>query len=189
MNPDDLFNDLKTIKAQLAQLSNRPAPATAEQLEKVAARPVTVDAKALAGHVVPYLKQGLPNTESIKQAGDDAAKQIQASTSAGAELIGRAAQGVPRVIRVTGDVYGFTNWIAASVYGLILLAVVAGAWFVCEHYQEQAQEMVIYKQEQEAERERDYYYGQIQDYKRNNPNYAKLFPAYDGKGFWRQFSK
>ena len=187
MNPDDLFNDLKTIKAQLAQLSNRPVPATAEQLEKVAARPVTVDAKAFAGHVLPYLKQGLPNTEGIRQASDDAAKQIKESTSAGAELIGRAAQGVPREIRVRGDVYGFTNWIAASVYGLILVAVVTGAWLVCDHYQEQAQETVIYQQAQEIIRQRNYYYGQIQDYKHNNPNYAKLFPAYDDKGFWDQF--
>lgn len=187
MNPDDLFNDLKTIKAQLAQLSQRPAPVTAEQLEKVAARPITVDAKALAGQVLPHLKQGLPNTESIKQAGDDAVKQIQASTSAGAELIGRATQGVPRVIRVTGDVYGFTNWVAASVYGLILVAVVAGAWLVCAHYREQAQETVIYQQAQEIIRQRNYYNGQIQDYKRTYPKYAKLFPAYDDKGFWDQF--
>ena len=30
---------------------------------------------------------------------------------------------------------------------------------------------------------------QIQDYKRNNSKYARLFPAYDDKGFWDQFNK
>ena len=71
----------------------------------------------------------------------------------------------------------------------VLLLVVFGAWLLCDYYREQAQETVIYKQAQEVSRERNYYYSQIQDYKRNNSKYARLFPAYNDKGFWDQFNK
>ena len=86
-------------------------------------------------------------------------------------------------------IYGFTTFYTAIAYGLVLIGVVFGAWLLCDHYREQAQATVIYKQAQEAIRERDYYYNQIQNYKRNNSTYARLFPAYDDKGFWDQFNK
>lgn len=96
---------------------------------------------------------------------------------------------MPRQVRVTGDIYGFTTFYAALAYGLVLLLIVFGAWLLCDQYREQAQETVIYKQAQEVVRERDYYYNQIQDYKRNNSTYARLFPAYDDKGFWDHYNK
>ena len=68
MNPQDLFNDIKAMKAQLDELSKRPAPATAEQLEQVTDRPITLDAKSFAQHVLPDLKKGLPDTVAIEQA-------------------------------------------------------------------------------------------------------------------------
>lgn len=189
MNPQDLFNDIKAIKAQLDELGKRPAPATAEQLKQVNDRPITLDAKGFAQHVLPDLKKGLPDTVAIENAADEAVNRIGQTADKAAKIIHEAAQGVPRQVRVTGDIYGFTTFYAALAYGLILLLVVLGAWFLCDHYREQAQETVIYKQAQEVVRERDYYYNQIQEYKRNNAKYARLFPAYDDKGFWNQYDK
>ena len=189
MNPQDLFNDIKAIKAQLDELSKRPAPATAEQLKQVNNRPITLDAKGFAQHVLPDLKKGLPDTAAIEKAADEAATRITQTADQAYKTIHQAAQSVPRQVRVTGDVYGFTTWYAALAYGLVLLVVVFSAWLLCDHYREQAQATVIYKQAKEVVRERDYYYNQIQDYKRNNSRYARLFPAYDNKGFWNDFNK
>lgn len=76
MNPQDLFNDIKAIKAQLDELNKRPAPATAEQLKQVNSRAITLDAKGFAEHVLPDLKKGLPNTVAIEKAADEAATRI-----------------------------------------------------------------------------------------------------------------
>jgi len=127
----------------------------------------------------PDLKKGLPDTIAIEKA----ANRITQTADKAAKTINQAAQGAPRQIRVTGDIYGFTTFYAALAYGLVFLVVVFGAWLLYNHYREQAQETVIYKQAQEVIRERDYYYSQIQDYKRNNSKYARLFPACDDKGF------
>lgn len=189
MNPQDLFNDIKAIKAQLDKLGERPAPATAKELEQINDRPITLDPKAFAQYVLPDLKKGLPNTAAIEAAADQAANRIAQTANEAVQNFEKTAQRIPRHVRVTGDIYGFTTWNAALVYGLVLLLVVFGAWLLCDHYREQAQETVIYKQAQEVVRERDYYYNQIQDYKRNNSKYARLFPAYDDKGFWEQFDK
>lgn len=189
MNPQDLFNDIKAMKAQLDELSKRPAPATAEQLVQVTDRPITLDAKSFAQHVLPDLKKGLPDTAAIEQAADKAASRIAQTADQAVQNLEKTAQRIPRHVRVTGDIYGFTTWNAALIYGLVLLLVVFGAWLLCDYYREQAQETVIYKQAQEVIRERDYYYNQIQDYKRNNSKYARLFPAYDDKGFWDQYNK
>lgn len=147
MNPQDLFNDIKAIKAQLDELSKRPASAPAEQSEQVTDRPITLDAKSFAQHVLPDLKRGLPDTTAIEQAADQAVQNFEKTT-----------QRIPRHVRVTGDIYGFTTFYAAFAYGLVLSTVVFGAWLLCDHYREQAQETVIYKQAQEVIRERDYYY-------------------------------
>ena len=189
MNPQDLFNDIKAIKAQLDELSQRPTPATAEQLEKVTDRPITLDAKSFAEHVLPDLKKGLPDTVAIEQAADKAASKLTQTADQAFQRFEQTTQRIPRHVRVTGDIYGFTTFYAAIAYGLVLLAVVFGAWLLCDHYREQAQATVTYKQAQEVIRERDYYYNQIQDYKRKNSTYARLFPAYDDKGFWDQFNK
>lgn len=173
MNPQDLFNDIKAIRAQLDELSKRPAPATAEQLKQVNDRPITLDAKVMADYVLPSFKQATKEaTERMGQTVEQASKTFE-----------KATQDIPRKVRVTGDIYGFTTFYAALAYGLVLLLVVFGAWLLCDHYREQAQETVIYKQAQEVIRERDYYYNQIQDYKRNNSRYARLFPAYDDNGY------
>lgn len=189
MNPQDLFNDIKLIKAQLDELSQRPAPATAEQLEQVSKRPITLDAKSFAQHVLYDLRKGLPDTVAIEQAADKAASQIAQTADQAVQHLEKTAQRIPRHVRVTGDIYGFTTWYAALVYGVILTLVVFCAWLVCDQYREQAQETVIYKQAQEVIRERDFYYGQIQNYKRNNSKYARLFPDYDDNEFWSQFKK
>lgn len=179
MNPQDLFNDIKAIKAQLDELSKRPAPATAEQLKQINDRPITLDAKAMADYVIP----------GFKQATEEATKRMGQTVEQASKTFAKATQDIPRQVRVTGDIYGFTTFYATLTYRLVLLAVVIGAWILCDHYREQAEETVIYKQAQEVIRERDHYYDQIQDYKRRNPKYARLFPAYDNKGFWEQFNK
>ena len=58
MNPQDLFNDIKAIKAQLDELSKRPAPATAEQLKQVNNRPITLDAKRFRPACTTRSKKG-----------------------------------------------------------------------------------------------------------------------------------
>ena len=179
MNPQDLFNDIKAIKIQLDELSKRPAPATAEQLKQINNRAITLDAKGFAEHVLPDLKEGLPDTVAIEKAADEAANRITQTADKAAKTINQAAQSVPRQVRVTGDIYGFTTFYAALAYGVVLLLLFFGAWLLCDHYREQAQETVIYKQAQEIIRERDHYYNQIQKYKSDNPRYARLFPNYN----------
>lgn len=86
---------------------------------------------------------------------------------------------------MTGDVYGFTSWKAALIYGIVLL--VAVAWYTCQYYQQQVEDKVIYQQAVEVVRESDYYYQQIQAYKQKYPKYQGLFREYDDEGFWKKF--
>jgi hypothetical protein len=91
MNPQDLFNDIKAIKAQLDELGKRPAPATAEQLTQVTERPITLDAKSFAQYVLPHLKQGLPDTIAIEKAANEAAHRIAQTADQAAQTIYQAA--------------------------------------------------------------------------------------------------
>lgn len=113
MNPQDLFNDIKAMKAQLDELSKRPAPATAEQLAEVTDRPITLDAKSFAQHVLPDLKKGLPDTVAIEQAADKAASKLTQTADQAFQRFEQTAQRIPRHVRVTGDIYGFTTFYAA----------------------------------------------------------------------------
>lgn len=127
MNSQDLFNDIKANKAHLEELSKRPAPATAEQLKQVNNRAITLAAESFAQYVLPDLKKGLPDTSAIEKAATGAANEIKQTADQMAKTIQQAVQGVPRQVRVTGDVYGFTTFYAALTYGLVLLLVVFGA--------------------------------------------------------------
>lgn len=183
MNPQDLFNDIKAIKADLAEISQRPAPVTAAQVRELvrelASRPVQLNAQEFARHVLPQLQQGMPDVGALGEATQTATQQINQAASEAARTIRQSVQGIPTKIRVRGDIYGFTSFYAALVYGLTLVVVVFGAWLVCNYYREQAQATVIYQQAQGVVRERNYYYGQIEDYKRNNRRYGRLFPPYE----------
>lgn len=179
MNPQELVNDIKEIKATITDLKKRKEPATAEQLKAINDRPITLDPKSFAGYVKEDLKSVLPDTESIKILLDDFLERFRTEVEGGIERIDVSVRHVPRKILVTGDIYGFTNSKAALIYGAILVATFFGSWLICTHYQDQAKESVIYQQAQKVVQERNYYYNQIQIYKRNNPSYGRLFPEYE----------
>ncbi len=128
MNPQDLFNDIKAMKAQLDALSQRPAPATAKELEQLNNRPITLNPKEFAQYVLADLKKGLPDTVAIEQAADKAATKLTQTADQAFQRFEQTAQRIPRHVRVTGDIYGFTTFYAALAYGLVLLLVVFGAW-------------------------------------------------------------
>lgn len=187
MNPAQLLEDVNEIKQRLASLEARSEPATLKEVQALASRPIELSPGEIAGLLLPEIKRGIPTTAAFVQAADDVEKQLKASTSKVAERVEQAAASVPKEIKVTGDVYGFTNWKAALIYGIVLLATVAVAWYTCNYYREQAQETVIFEQAKEVAKERDYYYRQIQAYKQKYPKYGDLFTPYDDKGFWKKF--
>jgi hypothetical protein len=189
MNPQELVNDIKEIKATIVDLKKRKEPATEEQLKAINDRPIILDPKSFAGYVKEDLKAVLPDTDAVKKVLDDFAIQLREEVKESIEQINGSVNRIPRKIPVTGGVYGFTTLKAAGVYGAILVATFFGSWLICTHYRDQARETVIYEQAQEVARERNYYYNQIENYKRNNSTYARLFPPYDDKGFWNQFNK
>jgi len=171
MNANQLVEDIEAIRASISRLEKRKEPASLEEVKALANRPIELNAREVVRLLLPEL---LPGTEGLEKV---------------AQRIERAADSVPRQIKVTGDVYGFTNWKAALVYGILLLLTVAVAWYMCQYYREQAQEKVIYQQAMEVVKERDYYYQQIQAYKQKYPKYQELFPEYNDQGFWKKFKE
>jgi len=178
MNPQELVNDVKEIKRILTELEKRKEPATAEQLKAIINRPITLDPKAFANHVQEDLKDALPSTEAIKTLLTNFIEQMRIETNGHVKKINQSIEHIPRKIPVTGDIYGFTNFKAAFIYGSILSVTFLCSWFICDYYRNQAQESTIYKQSQEISLERDFYHTQIEQYKNSNPSYSYLFPPY-----------
>lgn len=178
MNPQELVNDVKDIKTTLDKIEKRGVPATAKQLEAINSRPIELDSKSFANYVKDDLKDVLPNSEAVKNLFADFIEQMREETNDCVKRINKSVEHIPRKVSVTGDIYGFTTTKAALIYGAILVTTFFGSWSICTYYRDQAQETVIYQQAQEIARERNYYYSQIQNYKRNNFKYAKLFPEY-----------
>lgn len=179
MNPQELVNDIKEIKAEIIDLKKRKEPATAEQLKAIINRPITLDPVAFASHVKEDLKTVLPDTEIIKKLLDGFVEQFRTEIEGSITQIDSSVNRIPRKIAVTGDIYGFTTLKAALLYNAILVITFFSSWMICNHYRDQAQETEIYKQAQEVVKERDYYYSLIKDYKSKNPTYSKLFPEYN----------
>lgn len=179
MNPQELLNDIKEIRTMLDKIEKRGIPATAKQLEAINNRPIELDSKSFANYVKNDLKGVLPDTEAVKKLLDDFVEQFRAEVTKSVKQINGSVSHIPHKIAITGDVYGFTTSKAALVYGAVLIATFFSSWLICTYYRDQAQEKVIYQQAQEVVRERDYYYSQIQNYKRNNPTYSHLFPEYN----------
>lgn len=172
MNANQLVEDIEAIRASIARLEKKKEPAGLEEVKALANRPIELNAREVARLLLPELQKSLPSTDGLEKA---------------AQRVEQAATSVPRQVKVTGDVYGFTNWKAALVYGIVLLLTVVVAWYTCQYYREQATEKVIYQQAMEVVKERDYYYQQIQDYKQKYPKYHELFPEYNDQGFWKKF--
>lgn len=172
MNANQLFEDIEAIRASIARLEHRKEAASLEEVKALGNRPLEVNAREVAQLLLPELQKRLPTTDQF----NEAAQRVE-------QAVGR----VPRTVSVTGDVYGFTSWKAALIYGMVLLLTVAVAWYTCSYYREQATATVIFEQAKEVAKERDYYYHQIQTYKKQYPKYANLFPSYDDKGFWKKF--
>ncbi len=182
MNANQLVEDIEAIRASISRLEKRKEPASLEEVKVLGNRPIELNAREVARLLLPELQKNLLGTSipGISIPGMDGLEKV-------AQRIERAADSVPRQVKVTGDVYGFTSWKAALVYGIVLLVTVAVAWYTCQYYQQQAQEKVIYQQAMEVVKERNYYYQQIQDYKQKYPKYQGLFPEYDDQGGWKKY--
>lgn len=178
MNPQELVNDIKDIKNMLDKIEKRGLPATAKQLEAINNRPIELDSKSFAHYVKDDLKEALPDTEVVKELFINFVEQLRKETDEAVRRVDQSVKHIPHKVKITGDIYGFTTLKAASVYASILIVTFFGAWLICTYYRDQAQETVIYQQAQEVIKERNYYYSQIQNYKKNNPTYTRLFPDY-----------
>lgn len=135
MNPQDLFNDIKAIKASLDELKQRPAPATAKQLEAANQRPINVDAEKFAAFAVAAIKSELPTPNGIKAAVDAGVTTIAQAGAANAELIKQVGSTVVSEIewaaRSKADVLasriGFSSWQSGALIFAGFLVLVVGA--------------------------------------------------------------
>ena len=119
MNANQLVEDIEAIRASISRLEKRKEPASLEEIKALGNRPIDLNAREVVQLLLPELQKNLPNS-SVP--GTDELEQV-------AQRVEQAAASVPRQVKVTGDVYGFTSWKAALVYGIVLLLTVALAWY------------------------------------------------------------
>lgn len=153
MNPDELFKDIKAIKALLHELSKRPAPATAEQLKAAQQQPVKLDAEKFAAFAVKALESQLPTTQGIKSAVDAGTQTITEAGQRAATQIAQASSAAANEIkwatRHKADAWanriGFTTWKAALLIGLIPLLSGVGLIYLRLENDRQQTELAAWK--------------------------------------------
>lgn len=135
MNPQNLFDDIKAIKASLDELTQRAVPATAEQLEAANKRPINLDAEKFAVFAVKAISNKLPTTEGIEtavaagvsridQAGIVSAERIEQAGSVAAHRIERASRSKANEL---ASLIGFSSWQSATLIFTGFILLVGGA--------------------------------------------------------------
>lgn len=206
IDPADLFVTVAQMRDGIDTLIKRGKPATAAELqqllEQVKAQGeqllsqaqkgyrITLNGEAAAKLIVPYMPT---NTETARIM-SEATATMQATLAQGAKETAAQVQqlqaiqmGFPRQVSIEGEVVGFTNWKAAALVAVVplVLVLLTQAFLGLFSQVPQAKYDHLLGVAQEVGRERDYYQGQIQRFRKdmNTDKEARkttqfFFPAY-----------
>jgi len=206
IDPADLFVTVAQMRDGIDTLIKRGKPATAAELhqllEQVKAQGeqllsqaqkgyrITLNGEAAAKLIVPYMPT---NTETARIM-SEATATMQATLAQGAKETAAQVQqlqaiqaGFPRQVSIEGEVVGFTSWKAAGLVAVVplVLVLLTQAFMGLFSQVPQAKYDHLLGVAQEVGRERDYYQGQIQRFRKDmstNKEAQKttqfFFPAY-----------
>ena len=206
IDPADLFVTVAQMRDGIDTLIKRGKPATAAELqqllEQVKAQGeqllsqaqkgyrITLNGEAAAKLIVPYMPT---NTETARIM-SEATAIMQATLAQGAKETAAQVQqlqaiqtGFPRQVSIEGEVVGFTSWKAAGLVAVVplVLVLLTQAFLGLFSQVPQAKYDHLLGVAQEVGRERDYYQGQIQRFRKdmNTDKEARkttqfFFPAY-----------
>lgn len=206
IDPADLFVTVAQMRDGIDTLIKRGKPATAAELhqllEQVKAQGeqllsqaqkgyrITLNGEATAKLIVPYMPT---NTETARIM-SEATTAMQATLAQGAKETAAQVQqlqaiqtGFPRQVSIEGEVVGFTSWKAAGLVAVVplVLVLLTQAFMGLFSQVPQAKYDHLLGVAQEVGRERDYYQGQIQRFRKdmNTDKEARkttqfFFPAY-----------
>ena len=206
IDPADLFVTVAQMRDGIDTLIKRGKPATAAELqqllEQVKAQGeqllsqaqkgyrITLNGEAAAKLIVPYMPT---NTETARIM-SEATAIMQATLAQGAKETAAQVQqlqaiqtGFPRQVFIEGEVVGFTSWKAAGLVAVVplVLVLLTQAFMGLFSQVPQAKYDHLLGVAQEVGRERDYYQGQIQRFRKdmNTDKEARkttqfFFPAY-----------
>jgi hypothetical protein len=206
IDPADLFVTVAQMRDGIDTLIKRGKPATAAELqqllEQVKAQGeqllsqaqkgyrITLNGEAAAKLIVPYMPT---NTETARIM-SEATATMQATLAQGAKETAAQVQqlqaiqtGFPRQVSIEGEVVGFTSWKAAGLVAVVplVLVLLTQAFLGLFSQVPQAKYDHLLGVAQEVGRERDYYQGQIQRFRKdmNTDKEARkttqfFFPAY-----------
>lgn len=206
IDPADLFVTVAQMRDGIDTLIKRGKPATAAELqqllEQVKAQGEQLLSQAQQGHrivlngeataklIVPYMPT---NTETARIM-SEATATMQATLAQGAKETAAQVQQLqaiqmsfPRQVSIEGEVVGFTSWKAAALVALVplVLVLLTQAFMGLFSQVPQAKYDHLLGVAQEVGRERDYYQGQIQRFRKDmstNKEARKttqfFFPAY-----------
>jgi len=206
IDPSDLFVTVAQMRDGIDTLIKRGKPATAAELhqllEQVKAQGeqllnqaqqgyrITLNGEAAAKLIVPHMPT---NTETARIM-SEATSTMRATLAQGAKETAAQVQqlqaiqtGFPRQVSIEGEVMGFTNWKAASLVALVplVLVLLTQAFMGLFSQVPQAKYDHLLGVAQEVGRERDYYQGQIQRFRKQmnttkemRQTTQQLFPPY-----------
>lgn len=188
IDPSDLFVTVAQMRDGIDTLLKRGKPATAAELhqllEQVKAQGEQLLSQAQQGHriilngeataklIVPYMPT---NTETARIM-SEATAAMQEILSQGARKTADQVQqlqaiqtGFPRQVSIEGEVVGFTNWKAAALVAVVPLVLVLLTQALMGLFSQvpQAKYDHLLGVAQEVSRERDYYQGQIQKFRKD----------------------
>jgi hypothetical protein len=188
IDPADLFVTVAQMRDGIDTLIKRGKPATAAELqqllEQVKAQGeqllsqaqkgyrITLNGEAAAKLIVPYMPT---NTETARIM-SEATATMQATLAQGAKETAAQVQqlqaiqtGFPRQVSIEGEVVGFTNWKAAGLVAVVPLVLVLLTQALMGLFSQvpQAKYDHLLGVAQEIGRERDYYQGQIQRFRKD----------------------
>jgi hypothetical protein len=206
IDPADLFVTVAQMRNGIDTLIKRGKPATAAELHQLLEQVktqgeqllsqaqqgyrITLNGEAAAKLIVPYMPT---NTETARIM-SEATAAMQTTLAQGAKETAAQVQqlqaiqtGFPRQVSIEGEVVGFTNWKAAGLVAVVPLVLVLLTQAMMGLFSQvpQAKYDHLLGVAQEVGRERDYYQGQIQRF-RKQMNITKemrqttqqLFPPY-----------
>lgn len=206
IDPADLFVTVAQMRDGIDTLIKRGKPATAAELhqllEQVKAQGeqllsqaqqgyrITLNGEAAAKLIVPHMPT---NTETARIM-SEATATMQATLAQGAKETAAQVQqlqaiqtGFPRQVSIEGEVVGFTSWKAAGLVAVVplVLVLLTQAFLGLFSQVPQAKYDHLLGVAQEVGRERDYYQGQIQRFRKDMSTDKEarkttqfFFPAY-----------
>lgn len=206
INPSDLFVTVAQMRDGIDTLIKRGKPATAAELqqllEQVKAQGeqllsqaqqgyrITLNGEAAAKLIVPYMPT---NTETARIMSEATATmrntlaQGAKGTAAQVQQLQAIQTSFPRQVSIKGEVVGFTDWKAAGLVAVVplVLVLLTQAFMGLFSQVPQTKYDQLLRVAQEVGRERDYYRGRIQRFRKEMGTTKEarkttqyFFPAY-----------